>query len=179
MKRRSSVLIVAILLAMLALESSCATQSMGTRYEWNFTMDESQVKNGPEPDASTESPGTGRGFISYEATTNVLKYRIEWSGLVGRMSKLHVHGPATSSHSTLRHLLEFIGPPEASAEIARSDGAFEGERQLEGIEQDGFQPLSRDEIVAMLMSGEAYLNVHTTVFGMGEIRGNLGPAEIR
>ena len=30
---------------------------------WDFPIEESQVKNGPEPDGSTNSPGKGRGHI--------------------------------------------------------------------------------------------------------------------
>jgi hypothetical protein len=141
---------------------------------WEFALDETQVKNGPELDGSTNSPGTGSAVIEIDTAAKRLEYRITWDGLVGELSKLHIHGPATSLQSTPRHVIELLGPPEPPAALKKRSGATSGTLELTAFEQPGYGRIELDAILLALESGRAYLNLHTTVFGMGEIRGNLG-----
>ena len=85
-----------------------------------FPIDESQVKNGPEPDGSTNSPATGQGHLEYDSQSKEFKIRIEFEGLAGDLSKLHVHGPSKSNRSTPRHVIEFLGPTRGSC-LSRDD----------------------------------------------------------
>ena len=146
---------------------------------WDFPIDESQVKNGPEPDGSTNSPATGQGHLEYDSRSNEFKIRIEFEGLAGDLSKLHVHGPSKSDRSTPRHVIEFLGPPEVPASLATTHGTYETTMPLSPTVQEGFITLSPERVLELLMDGHTYLNVHTTVFGMGEIRGNLGKPTVR
>ena len=52
--------------------------------------------------------------------------------------------------------------------------AIGGTLELTAFEQPAYGRIELDAILLALESGRAYLNLHTTVFGMGEIRGNLG-----
>ena len=142
--------------------------------EWSFPIDEQQIKNGPEPDGSTNSPGTGTGTITYDSATNVISYDLQWDGLVGDLTKLHVHGPATENMSNPQHVIEIFGPPAVPNELVATSGSVVGSQELTTLIQPGFDPLEPSEILDIMTSGQAYLNVHTTVFGTGEIRGNLG-----
>lgn len=141
---------------------------------WDFSSDEQQVHNGPEADGSTNSPGVGNGHVEYDTATNVLSYTISWENLVGDLTKLHIHGPADASSSNPQHILEIFGPPEVPAELATTSGTVTESRVLETLIQPGFDPITPAEIITIMRSGQAYLNVHTSVFGGGEIRGNLG-----
>ena len=76
--------------------------------------------------------------------------------------------------STQRHVVELLGPPEIPAELVASSGSLSGSFVVETLIQDGFDPIPASEIIDTLSSGQAYMNFHTTVFGMGEIRGNVG-----
>jgi spore maturation protein SpmB len=141
---------------------------------WNFTIDEQQIRNGSETDGSTNSPGTGTGTVSYDAGNNLMSYSVQWEGLVGDLTKLHIHGPADASMSNPQHVVEILGPPAVPVELATTSGGIAGTFELTTLEQSGFDPLSPSQILDIMTSGKSYVNVHTTVFGTGEIRGNLG-----
>ena len=141
---------------------------------WDFPIEESQVKNGPEPDGSTNSPGKGRGHIEYDSESREFTVRIHFEDLAGDLSKLHVHGPSKPNRSTPRHVIEFLGPPEVPEHLATTEGTFETRTPLTATIQEGFITLPPERVLELLVGGHSYLNVHTTVFGMGEIRGNLG-----
>ncbi|MDA8562963.1 CHRD domain-containing protein [Mariniblastus sp.] len=141
---------------------------------WIFDINEQSVRNGPEADGSTNSPGSGFGTVTLDTETNLLSYDFTWSDLFGDLTKLHIHGPASADMSNPQHIVEIFGPPEVPTELATTSGTVSGSFVLQTLEQEGFDPLSPDFITETLTNGQAYLNVHTTVFGMGEIRGNLG-----
>lgn len=141
---------------------------------WSFPINEQSIRNGPEEDGSTNSPGSGQGHVELDLTTNIVSYDLSWDGLIGGLTKLHIHGPASSETSNPQHIIEIFGPPEVPSELATTSGRVVDSFELQTLEQPGFDPLPPDAIVDAMISGQAYLNVHTTVFGMGEIRGNLG-----
>jgi len=141
---------------------------------WIFNIDEQSVRNGPEADGSTNSPGTGFGTVTLDTDTNLLSYDFSWSGLVGDLTRLHIHGPASADASNPQHVVEIFGPPEVPAELATTAGNVSGAFELQTLEQIGFDPIEAEFIIETLINGQAYLNVHTSVFGTGEIRGNLG-----
>lgn len=141
---------------------------------WDFPISEDQVRNGPEPDGSTNSPATGHGHVTYDTATNVISYTISWNNLFGELTKLHVHGPADENTSTARHILEIFGPPDIPASVDLHTDTWTDSHQLETLSQPGYEDITPTQIVGIMSSGLAYVNVHTTVFGAGEIRGNLG-----
>lgn len=141
---------------------------------WIFDIDEQSVKNGPEADGSTNSPGSGFGTVTLDIETNVLSYDFTWSDLVGDLTKLHIHGPASADASNPQHIIEIFGPPEVPAALATTSGSVSASFELQTLEQIGFDPIEPQFMIDTLISGQAYLNVHTNVFGTGEIRGNLG-----
>ncbi len=142
---------------------------------WTFDINEQSVKNNAaEPDGSTNSPGIGFGIVTLDQDTQTLSYDFSWTGLVGDLTKLHIHGPASFDQSNPQHIIEIFGPPEVPADLATTFGSVSDTFELQTLEQVGFDPIDPDFIIDTLINGQAYLNVHTTVFGMGEIRGNLG-----
>ena len=141
---------------------------------WHFSIDEQSVKNGPEPDGSTNSPGIGRGTVELDLETNVVSLDLAWEGMIGDLTKLHIHGPATTDMSNPQHIIEIFGPPAVPADLATTSGTWSDSFELQTLVQSGFDPIEPSEIIDAMIRGEAYLNVHTTVFGTGEIRGNLG-----
>jgi hypothetical protein len=150
--------------------------------DWGFFIDEAQVKNGTEPDGSTNSPGTGTGHFQYNTDTNVISYTVTWDGLFGELTKLHMHGPADSSSSNPQHIIEIFGPPNIPASVDLNSDTWTDSHPLEALQQTGinpatgqpYDPISPAMIIAIMQSGQSYINVHTNVFGVGEIRGNLG-----
>ncbi|MBD14101.1 MAG: hypothetical protein CMJ72_02925 [Planctomycetaceae bacterium] len=153
---------------------------------WDFLIDEQQVKNNSdEPDGSTNSPATGTGYFEYNTATNVISYSVSWSNLFGALTKLHVHGPATANTSNPQHLIEIFGPPDIPNTVDLHTDVWTDSHPLLALQQPGINPmtgqpydlLTPETILSIMESGEAYINVHTTTFGTGEIRGNLGLPE--
>lgn len=162
------------LLAAVLLTLSINLTASAEELKWVFSIDEQQVRNGPEADGSTNSPGTGSGIVRYDTDTNMLSYTFNWDNLFGDLTKLHIHGAADADSSNPRHILEIFGPPAIPDELATTSGTVTNTFELQTLVQDGFDPIPPAEIIETMEAGLAYLNVHTTVFGMGEIRGNLG-----
>ena len=141
---------------------------------WDFVMDEQQVKNGPELDGSTNSPGIGTGRIEYDTTTNMIDYTLSWEGLIGSVTKLHIHGPASADQSNPQHVLEIFGPPDIADFPTETTATWTDSHPLESLLQPNGDLLTTEEILQIMNDGRAYVNVHTRVFGTGESRGNLG-----
>src|SRR5882672_5740757 len=89
------------------------------------------------------SPGTGRVLASLDAAANTLLLNVTFSGLVANTSAAHIHCCA---------------PLGTNAGVATTVPAFPG------------FPLG---VIAGLLAGNTYLNIHTTANPGGEIRGQL------
>ena len=161
-------------LSVCILVGSFAQVACAEKLTWSFPMDEQSIKNGPESDGSTNSPGLGQGVVELDLDTNIISIDLSWSGLIGDLTKLHIHGPASLDGSNPQHLIEIYGPPEVPAELATTEGSWSDTFELQTLLQPNFDPVDPDLIIESMINGQAYVNVHTTVFGTGEIRGNLG-----
>ncbi|QEG34714.1 CHRD domain-containing protein [Bythopirellula goksoeyrii] len=179
---RKFVVACSYLIVALALLENITNLALAEVLIWGFSIDESQIKNGPEVDGSTNSPATGSGRFEYNTNTNVISYEITWSNLFGALTKLHVHGPADATSSNPSHIIEIFGPPDIPGSVDLNSDTWSDSHTLEALQQTGINPMTNQpydpitpaQIIAIMESGQSYLNVHTDVFGMGEIRGNLG-----
>lgn len=145
---------------------------------WDWTADESQIKNGPLPDGSTDSEATGSGYVLYSGDTNQMTVSYTWNNLFGELTKLHIHGPATAEQNNPQHVIETFGPPDIPAGVDLHNDTWTETFELQTLEQEGFDPLSPEEIVGIMTDGLSYVNIHTSVYGTGEIRGNLGQPRV-
>lgn len=96
--------------------------------------------------------GTGSATISFDTVTKQLSWTITWSGLSGTPTLMHFHGPALPNQNAgVQVNTGVAGPPVIGASI------------LSAAQE------------ADLLAGLWYLNLHTTTFGGGEIRGQVIP----
>jgi hypothetical protein len=94
--------------------------------------------------------GTGTGTITLDTVSNALSWSITWSGLSGTPTLMHFHGPALPNQNAgVQVDTGVVGPPVVGNAILTA-----------GQEAD-------------LLAGLWYLNLHTTTFGAGEIRGQV------
>ena len=94
--------------------------------------------------------GTGSGSITLDDVTNLLSWNITWSGLSGTPLLMHFHGPALPGQPAgVQVGTGVVGPPVI------------GNAVINNAQE------------ADLLAGLWYLNLHTTTFGGGEIRGQV------
>ena len=104
------------------------------------------------------SPGIGFGTVVLNAAQTQITVNENWSGLLAAATASHIHGPAgLGTNSGV--LFPFSGVPNATS------GAITEQTFSITPTQIGY-----------LTSGLLYMNIHTTLFPGGEIRGQLVPA---
>ena len=110
------------------------------------SMDGAQANAG----AGTGSPGIGSANITLDTGTNILTWNITWSGLIGAPLLMHFHGPALPNQNAgVQVGTGVVGPPVI------------GNAVIDDLQE------------ADLLAGLWYLNLHTSAFPGGEIRGTV------
>ena len=129
------------------------------------------------PALSSAATGTFRAFIDDAAGT--IRYELVYSGLTGNVLMGHIHFGQLSVNGGISIWLcqtaDFVDPSGLAPTCVQS-GAVTGlltQANVVGPAGQGIAPAQFDEIVAAIRAGVAYVNVHSSTFGGGEIRGQL------
>lgn len=106
--------------------------------------------NGAEEVPVRATPATGTATATLDTTTNFFTLQYVFSGLLGTQTDAHIHGGARGTNGpVLFHL--GLGSPNS------------------------FSTFLTDLQESRLLSSLWYVNIHSTVFPGGEIRGQLQP----
>ena len=142
-------------------------------FDYSVTLD------GPS-DGNT-SPGTGIGTVAFDDFLNTLTLTLSFSGLEGTTTASHIHAPT---------LVPFTGtagvatttPSLANFPLGVTSGTFSTVLDLTSASSynptyitanGGTTAGAEAALAAAMASGQAYWNIHTSVFAGGEIRGFL------
>ena len=109
-----------------------------------------------KPSAVTTS---GSGFVEGALVGNTLSFTLAYRSLTSSITAAHIHGPATSS-ATAAVLID-LAPYHRGT--FSTQGVFSGSVAL------------TPAMIAALLNGDLYLNLHTVPNPNGEIRGQLAP----
>ena len=125
------------------------------------------------------SPGVGDALVSYDSTTHLLKLNISFSGLEGNTTAAHIHCcvAPNGTAGVATPLPAFPGFP-----LGVTSGNYIGSLDL--TQAASFNPAfvashggtlasAEAALTEGLAAGMAYLNLHTTAHGGGEIRAFL------
>jgi hypothetical protein len=165
-------------LRLLALASSAIILAQGTNasileYQANLT--------GPGESPANGSPGTGFADFFYNNTAHTLSLSVTFSGLTGTTTASHIHA-ATSAPFTGTAGVATTTPYFTGFPIGVTSGSYSITLDLTQsssynpsyITANGGTTASAEiALTSAIAANEAYLNIHTTTFGGGEIRGFL------
>ncbi len=120
----------------------------------NFTISLSGNQETPP----NGSPGAGGGFASFDPVLQTISVNIVFGGLTSGLTAAHIHDGAVGVPGPIIVPLHpFLGMTAGSI-----------------AETDSTSSLTAANITDLL-AGRTYLNIHTTAFPGGEIRGQLVP----
>ena len=152
-KQRAMAVLAAVVVAALM------TGVTGAQYSDNAADKFEVTLSGAEEVPPNSSTGTGTATVMIVG--DKLKVTVSFEGLTGPLTGAHIHGPALPG-ATADVIFNII-PGELAA------GASSPLRAMFPI---------TEEQKALVREGRTYLNLHTTEFPGGEIRGQL-PAEVQ
>jgi hypothetical protein len=139
------------------------------------------VLNGPSESPPNASPGTGFAEVDYFSVTHLLHIHVTFSGLLGPTTASHIHA-ATTSPGIGTAGVATTTPYFAGFPIGVTSGIFDTTLDLTQassynpsyITANGGTTASAElALTSALAADEAYLNIHTSTFPGGEIRGFL------
>ena len=149
---------------------------------WANAVTYDVVLTGPNESPANASTGTGFAVITIDTTANTLNIVSDtFSGLLGTTTVSHIHCctlvPGTGTAGVATQTPTFPGFPSGvtSGTYSMSFDMTQSSTWNPGfVTANGGTPAGAEAaLVAGAAAGEAYLNIHTTVFPGGEIRGFL------
>jgi hypothetical protein len=161
--------------AILAAAVLPAFSSRAVIYTFDANLD------GPSESPANASPGTGFATVTFDTTANLMNVNMTFSGLLGPTTASHIHSatavPGTGTAGVATTTPYFAGFP-----IGVTSGNYNNTLDMtlassynpSYVTANGGTTASAESaLLASMLADTAYLNIHTSVFAGGEIRGFL------
>jgi hypothetical protein len=161
--------------AIAMLLASATTQAQ--IFVYNASLD------GPSESPPNASPGTGFATVTVNLALNTLRVEVNFSGLTGTVTASHIHAPTASPGTGIAGVATqtptFSGFP-SGVTSGSYDNTFDmtlaSTWNPSYVTANGGTAAGAEAaFVQALANGTAYLNIHSSTFGGGEIRGFLVP----
>ena len=139
--------------------------------------------SGPAEEPPNNSPETGRTTVTYDTALHTLRVQVTFSGLTGLTTASHIHTPTPQPFPGTAGVATTT-PTFAGFPLGVTSGVYDNTLDLTLASSynpaflnspaiGGNVAAAEAALIAGILSGRAYLNIHTTTFGGGEIRGFL------
>jgi len=140
--------------------------------------------SGPNESPPNASPGTGVGTVKIDPVAHTLELDVTWSGLVGTTTASHIHAPTPVPFANTAGVAtttpSFAGFPTgvmAGMYHTVLNTLLASSYNPSYVTANGGTPGSAETaLFQAIADGKAYLNIHSSFVGSGEIRGFLSPA---
>src|SRR5205807_754602 len=139
----------------------------------------------------TGSPGSGQALVLLNPALNTMTVGVNFSGLLAGTTASHIHcclalpfqagvnvGVATTTPTFPGFPLGVTAGTYARAFSLLDAGTYNPAFVTSAFNPSGTIAGARNALVAGLLGSETYLNVHSTLFPGGEIRGFLTPTSV-
>jgi len=140
--------------------------------------------NGPSEDTPNNSPGTGFATVTLDLALMTMRIEVNFTGLTGTTTASHIHGPTASAFTGAAGVMTTT-PTFAGFPLGVTSGTYDNTLDL--TQASSFNPSfvtaqgsvgqAASTLIAAIEQGKAYLNIHSSTFGGGEIRGFLAVPE--
>jgi hypothetical protein len=131
---------------------------------------------------SNASPGTGIALITLDFDTLMMDVQVSFAGLLGTTTASHIHcctaTPGANNVGVATVLPSFTGFPSGVSSGTYDhvfDMSLASSYNPAFVTAQGSVANAFSALVAGMETSNAYLNVHSSLFGGGEIRGLLAP----
>lgn len=155
----------------------CASQANAMVVVYTVTL------NGANESPPIVSSGLGLGIVTIDDVLNTMRVQASFSGLTGNTTVAHIHcctavaGAANSGVASMTPTFaDFPAGVTAGAYDMTFNMTLPGSFNVNFITANGGTPATAFAALNTgLLAGKGYLNIHTTQFRSGEIRGFLAP----
>lgn len=157
----------------LAAALSLPSTAQAATFVFNGTL------TGKQEVPSVSTPGSGNALVSFDDMTNLLSVQVSFANLIGNTTVAHIHccAPIGSNAGVVTPVPSFPGFPTGV-----TAGSYSQVFDL--TQASSFNPgfitnnggsvtAARQVFVTGLQANRAYLNIHSSQFPGGEIRGQL------
>jgi len=137
--------------------------------------------NGPSEFPTNNSPGTGSATVTLDLALMTMRVQVDFTGLTGTTTASHIHGPTAMAFEGTAGVATTT-PTFANFPLGVTSGSYDNTLDL--TLSSSFNPAfvtanggsvaaSAAALISAIEQGKSYLNIHTSTFGGGEIRGFL------
>lgn len=161
--------------AILAAAVLPAFSSRAVIYNFNANLD------GPSESPPNASPGIGFATVTFDTTANLMNVNMTFSGLLGPTTASHIHSATALPGAGIAGVATTT-PYFAGFPIGVTSGTYNNTLDMtlassynpSYVTANGGTTASAESaLLASMLADTAYLNIHTSVFAGGEIRGFL------
>jgi hypothetical protein len=143
--------------------------------------------DGPSESPSNGSPGTGLALVTIDDILHTLRVQVTFADLTAGNTAAHIHvikGPGDANTADTLAPVATMTPTFTGFPSGATSGSFDGTfdflldttyRAGWLADSGGTPELAALALITGIAEGRAYLNIHTSEFPGGEIRGFLQP----
>ncbi|MFT3684571.1 MAG: CHRD domain-containing protein [Phycisphaerales bacterium] len=157
--------------AVLAVAALSAVASADV-YNWSVHLD------GPSESPANGSPGVGFALITWDTVAHTMTLDVTFSGLVGTTTASHIHAatasPGTSTAGVATQTPSFTGFPlgvTSGSYLHVFDMTDSASYNASFVTANGSVAGAEAALLNAMLTNRAYLNIHSSAFPGGEIRG--------
>ena len=157
-------------LASVAAVTLAASAAQGAIVQYSASL------NGPSESPPNQSPGIGSATFDFDTITHSLTMSINFSGLVGTTTVAHIHADTAVAGTGTAGVASGL----TSWTTGLQSGSYNNTINLLSTASYGSSYLAahggtaasaETDLLAAMSNGRAYLNLHSTTYPGGEIRG--------